>query len=88
MEIQSFYEEIVYSENYVTSKLILESDFSKELRLLFRKNQLMKAHKTKFSIVVQVLEGKIDFGVHNKVHHMKRGDIIIPFLILYYCKRK
>jgi len=57
-------------------KVLLESDYSKEIRIAFNKGQLMKAHKTSFPITVEIFEGALNFGVAGKTHQLKKGDII------------
>ena len=65
-----------YNENRPRIDVLLESDFTKEIRITFRKDQIMKEHQTPFPIVVQVIEGAIDFGVEGTVQHLDRGDMI------------
>ncbi len=76
MQIASFTEEANFNENKITTKVVLESSFSKEIRILMKKGQVMKAHKAPFPIVVHVLEGEIDFGVEDKIHALKKGAIL------------
>ncbi|MDO4230081.1 MAG: cupin domain-containing protein [Capnocytophaga sp.] len=76
MKLASFNDNLVFSEEKITTQVILESDFSKEIRIAMSKGQIMKEHQTKFPIVVQILEGKIDFGVRDEVFSMQKGSII------------
>ena len=76
MILNSFSENLNFSDDKVVIKVILESSFSKEIRILFKKGQIMKEHKTAFPITVHILEGAIDFGVHGKVNLLKKGDIV------------
>lgn len=75
MQITSFNDDLIFGEK-ITTKIILESSFSKEIRILLKQGQVMKEHKTKFPIVVQVLKGEIDFGVNNTTQNMQDGGII------------
>ncbi|AEL25034.1 cupin domain-containing protein [Cyclobacterium marinum] len=75
MEVTSFNEDLQFGEK-ISTKVILESPFSKEIRILLKEGQIMKEHKTKFPIVIQVLEGEIDFGVDGEVHNFKSGGIV------------
>tara|TARA_R110002074_G_scaffold289092_1_gene460912 strand:- start:5 stop:352 length:348 start_codon:yes stop_codon:yes gene_type:complete len=75
MEIASFSEALHFGDK-ISTKVILESPFSKEIRILLKEGQVMKEHQTKFPIVVQVLEGEIDFGVDGEVHNFKSGGIV------------
>ena len=56
--------------------LTLTPSFSKEIRILLKSGQVLKEHKTKYPIVVHVLEGEINFGVEDLIHTMKSGGII------------
>lgn len=76
MKIESFIENVEYNSDKIVTKVILESIFTKEIRILFKKGQVMKEHKTIFPIVVHVLKGKIDFGVQGETHLLAKGDII------------
>ena len=76
MEKVNIYDDIVYGEEKVKVSPILETEFSKEIRIVFKKNQIMKDHKTAYPITVEVFEGSIDFGVGEKVYSLVKGDIV------------
>ena len=76
MKTAAFLENLEYNEEKVAVSLLLETDFSKEIRIVFKKNQVMKDHKAPYPIVVQVLKGNIDFGVNNEVKRLNSGDMI------------
>jgi len=76
MKIESFIEHLNFNDDKIVTKVILESSFSKEIRILLKKGQTMKEHKAPFPIIVHVLEGEIDFGVQGDIHPLKKGDII------------
>lgn len=57
-------------------ELLLETDFSKEIRITFQAGQIMKEHKAPLPIVVEVFDGEIDFGVNQEILHLKKGDLI------------
>lgn len=75
MLLTSFQEDLIFGDK-VKTKVILETAFSKEIRILLKAGQVMKQHQTKFPIVVHLLKGEIDFGVENTVHRIKEGDIL------------
>jgi len=75
MEVASFSEALQFGDK-ISTKVILESPFSKEIRILLKEGQIMKEHQTKFPIVVQVLEGEIDFGAEGEIHNFKSGGIV------------
>lgn len=76
MDIASLYENLIYKEEKPSITVLLETDFTKEIRIGFKKNQLMKEHQTPFPIVVEIVEGEIDFGVEEKIHNLKKGNLI------------
>jgi len=76
MKTESFNEYLDYNDNKIVTKVILETSFSKELRILLKRGQIMKEHKTPFPIIIHVLEGEIDFGAKGEVNLLKKGAII------------
>lgn len=76
MQIASFNEELAFNGLKIVTKLILETSFTKEIRILLKEGQMMKEHKTAFPIVVHLLEGEIDFGVNGSVHSLNKGGMI------------
>ncbi len=76
MNIVSFNESLDFNDKRIASKVILESSFSKEIRILLKQGQIMKEHKAPFPIIIHVLDGEIDFGTQGNVHLLKKGDII------------
>ncbi|MGW8124078.1 cupin domain-containing protein [Roseivirga echinicomitans] len=76
MKIESFNENLEFNENRVTTKVLIETSFSKEIRILLKEGQMMKEHKAPFPIIVHLLDGQIDFGVVGVTHPLKTGDVI------------
>ena len=76
MKTASFLEDIKFNEIKPAVSLLLDTDFSKEIRVAFKKGQVMEDHQAPFAIIVQVLKGRIDFGVEGEVQTMNTGDII------------
>ena len=76
MEKFNIYDHIEYGENKVKISPMLETAFSKEIRIVFKKDQIMKDHKTGFPITVEIFEGSIDFGVDDKIYPLVKGDIV------------
>lgn len=76
MKTASLQNEIEYQENKPAIRLILETDFTKEIRILFKKDQVMKEHKAPFPIVVHIVKGSINLGVNGKTLLLKEGDLI------------
>lgn len=76
MKTASIYQDIEFSENKPLIKVLFETEFTKEIRIAMQKGTLMKEHKTKFPIVVELFEGNIDFGVQEETIHLKKGSLI------------
>lgn len=76
MNKESFNTEIEFDDSRVKTKVILETSFSKEIRILLKKGQLMKEHKTQYPILIHMLEGNIELGIKGEICNMKAGDII------------
>jgi len=72
----SFYKDVHYSDDSVVINSVLESSFGKEIRIVFKKGQVMKEHKTKFPITVMTLKGSIAFSVGDEEYMLNDGDII------------
>lgn len=84
MKIKSFAENLEYKENRIVTHVILETSFSKEIRILLKKGQAMKEHKAPLPIIVHVIEGQIDFGVEGEIKLLKKGDIITLESSIYH----
>lgn len=76
MNIKSFSENLEFSDNQIVTQVILETSFSKEIRILLKNGQTMKEHKAPFPIIVHILEGKIDFGIEGEIKSLKTGDVV------------
>ncbi len=76
-QIISFYDDLQYEEQTKPAiKVMVKTPYAKEIRIVFRKGQEMKEHKAPFPIIVQVLEGAIDFGVEKERILLKRGMML------------
>lgn len=76
MASASFNEDLEFNEHKIVTKVILESSFTKEIRILLKTGQVMKEHKAPYPIVVHILEGLIDFGVQGTVQSLGKGAIL------------
>lgn len=76
MKTASLRSELDFDDNKVAVKVLMETDASKEIRILFRKGQAMKEHKAGFPITVEVHEGKIAFGLGSENIILESGDLI------------
>lgn len=75
MEVKSFCQPSNFKTDKPDISVILETPFSKEIKIVMLEGQQMKEHKTPFPIVIHVIQGELDFGVHQKFYHLKQGDI-------------
>lgn len=76
MEYKNILEDLNYNDDKVAISVLFETETTKEIRILFKKGQVMKKHQTKFPITVAIVKGAIDFGVEDKVHNLIKGDVV------------
>lgn len=76
MKTASLTKDISYNEKRPAIQVMMETDSGKEIRIAFKKGQVMKRHQTPFPIVVEIFDGKIDFGVEDDKHTLDKGDLI------------
>lgn len=76
MKTASILSDVKYDENKPSIQRLMETPFSKEIRIVFKKGHIMKEHTAPAPIVVEIFEGSIDFGVNGEVLQLKKGDLI------------
>jgi quercetin dioxygenase-like cupin family protein len=76
MKTAAIFKDIIYNDKRPIIQVLLETDFTKEIRIIFKAAQILKEHKTAFPIVVEVVEGQIDFRVNEIIHTLEKGDLI------------
>ncbi len=76
MTYASFTADIVYGDTQPVITPLITNEFTKEIRIVFREGQSMKAHKTSFPITVMIVRGEIDFGVGDERIIVGSGDVI------------
>ncbi|KGO10466.1 cupin domain-containing protein [Elizabethkingia bruuniana] len=76
MNTASILTDIKYGEISPIVNVLINTPNHKEIRIVFRKGQEMKEHKTPYPIVVSVIEGSIDFGVSTERFILKNGMMI------------
>lgn len=76
MKIASIKNDLNFNNEKVSISVLMETEITKEIRILFKKGQEMKEHKTKFPITVEIYEGEINFGVNGEELNLEAGDLI------------
>ena len=76
MKTASIYQDLEFNENKPAIKVLLETDFTKEIRILLNKGQEMKEHQTSYPIVVELVSGAIIFGVEGKEYDIEKGGLL------------
>lgn len=76
MKFTNILKDIVFNDNKVAITVLFETETTKEIRIAFKKGQLMKKHQTSFPISVELVEGELDFGVNDTVHALVKGDLL------------
>ncbi len=76
MKTASLYKDLTYQDAKPLVQPLLETDFTREIRILFKRGQVMKEHQTPFPIVIEIVEGEIDFGTSGTIHQAVKGDLI------------
>lgn len=76
MNTASLVKNLEYKESKPAISILLETAHSKEIRIAMRAGQMMKEHRTPFPIVVELFEGRLDFGVQGQVLELVKGDLI------------
>ncbi|WP_372919681.1 cupin domain-containing protein [Salegentibacter sp.] len=76
MKTASLTKNLEYNESKPVVEILLDTDSSKEIRILMKKGQVMKEHKTSYPIMVEIFEGKISFGVNGDTHQLEKGDLL------------
>ncbi|CAL66363.1 cupin domain-containing protein [Christiangramia forsetii] len=76
MKTASLTNNLEYNEKHPVINVLLDTHTGKEIRIVFKKGQVMKKHHTPFPIVVEIFEGSIDFGVNGEVYTVNKGDLL------------
>lgn len=76
MKIASIKNDLNFNNEKVSISVLMETETSKEIRILFKKGQVMKEHKTNFPITIEIHEGEINFGVNGEEINLEAGDLI------------
>lgn len=70
------FQEVEYNKNRPVIRVLFETDFTKEIRIAMQKGTTMQEHKTKYPIVIEIVEGNIDFGVQGEIKQLIKGNLL------------
>jgi len=76
MKTANLLKDIEYNEAGPAIKVMFQTDTTKEIRIVFKKEQYMVKHQTPYPITVSLVEGTLDFGVDDKVLNLVKGDML------------
>jgi quercetin dioxygenase-like cupin family protein len=76
MKAANILDNLEFNSKKAMISVLFESEYSKEIRVAMKSGTVMKEHKTKFPITVEIFEGSIDFGIEGKNQTLKKGDVV------------
>ncbi len=76
MKKANLFQDLNYNSDKVAISVLFETETTKEIRILFKQGQFIKKHQTPYPITVEIVDGKIDFGVADKIFHLEKGDLV------------
>ena len=76
MESSNIYKDLTYKETGPAITVLFQTDATKEVRIVFKKDQHMKEHQTPYPITVAMVEGELDFGVNGEILNLVKGDLL------------
>ena len=76
METANIFKDVVYKDGAPAISVLFQTDATKEVRIVFKKDQKMDEHQTPYPITVAMIEGELDFGVNGEVLHLVKGDML------------
>lgn len=84
MLVESFIKGTVFNTKGIQTKVILETTFSREIKIALDKGSVMKDHMSPFPVIIYIVDGHIELGVDDRFYLMQTGDIIhVPASIVH-----
>ncbi len=72
----SMFSDVEFDADRPKIQVLFESALTREIRILMLAGQEMREHRTFFPIVLQVLDGAIDFSAEGEDFNLHKGDLI------------
>lgn len=68
--------DLKFNEQKPAVTVLMDTPASKEVRITFKNGQVMKEHQAPHPIVVNVVEGEVEFFVDEKMYLLEKGMMI------------
>lgn len=68
--------ELPIVKDSTTSRVLCNNDLLRVVQFTFDAGQLLTSHSTPRAVVVQLLEGEMDFTIESDTSHLRAGDCI------------
>lgn len=72
----NLYDQLTYNKHEPTLHIILETNFFKEIRIVMHKGNELNQQVTCCPILIELVEGKIEFYASGKINTLIKGDLI------------
>ena len=76
MKTASLTKNVIHSENKMTVNVLLETECTKEVRITIRKGEVVREHFVSLPMVIELFEGRVDFGIQGNLYAMEKGDLL------------
>lgn len=76
MKATSIVSNVQYSDIKPVVTLLMETQFTKEIRIALKEGQIMPEHKTSFPIIIEIVEGQTYLDVGKDGYILDKGDLI------------
>ncbi|HMP29641.1 MAG TPA: hypothetical protein PKD85_08570 [Saprospiraceae bacterium] len=76
MKHTNIFTNLAYNPHKAVISVLMETEASKEIRIVMASETVMKEHSTPYPIIIEIVEGSIAFGVEGKVHNLIKGDML------------